>query len=241
MKSLKIALLAAGLALVAAPAVAQDAALGSNSDQFLDAVQKRDGDKAIQLLQDHPTIIDARDGKGDTALIIALRGADREWTGFLLNKGADPNLQGANGDTPLIAAARSGFDEAAGWLLGLGAKVDGTNRSGETPLIIAVQQRDAPLVKILLQAGADPDHTNSVAGYSARDYAIRDARAREILNDRDEEAEEGVNGGEPASPKDGSICADRRRAARRAKRSSSALRRAGASGRSAAGRMTAAS
>jgi ankyrin repeat protein len=181
MKSLKIALLAAGLALVAAPAVAQDAALGSNSDQFLDAVQKRDGDKAIQLLQDHPTIIDARDGKGDTALIIALRGADREWTGFLLNKGADPNLQGANGDTPLIAAARSGFDEAAGWLLGLGAKVDGTNRSGETPLIIAVQQRDAPLVKILLQAGADPDHTDSVAGYSARDYAIRDARAREIL------------------------------------------------------------
>ena len=46
---------------------------------------------------------------------------------------------------------------------------------------IAVQQRDAPLVKILLQAGADPDRTDAVAGYSARDYAIRDARAREIL------------------------------------------------------------
>jgi ankyrin repeat protein len=181
MKSLKIALFAIGLVLLGAPAIAQDAALGSNSDQFIDAVQKRDGDKATQLIQDHPTIIDAKNGKGDTALIIALRGADRDWTGFLLNKGADPNLQGANGETPLIAAARSGFDEAAEWLLGLGAKVDGTNRSGETPLIIAVQQRDAALVKILLQAGADPDRTDAVAGYSARDYAIRDARAREIL------------------------------------------------------------
>lgn len=181
MKSLKIAVLAAGLALLGAPALAQDsAALGSNSDQFLDAVQKRDGDKATQLLQDHPTIIDARNGKGDTALIIALRGEDRDWTGFLLNKGADPNLQGANGDTPLIAAARSGFDEAAEWLLGLGAKVDETNRSGETPLIIAVQHRDAEMVKVLLNAGADPDHTDAVAGYSARDYAIRDTRAREI-------------------------------------------------------------
>ena len=180
MKSLKIALLAAGLALLGAPALAQDAALGSNSDQFVDAVQKRDGDKATQLIQDHPTIIDAKNGKGDTALIIALRASDRDWTGFLLNKGADPNLQGANGDTPLIAAARVGFDEAAEWLLGLGAKVDETNRSGETPLIIAVQHRDAPLVKILLQAGADPDHTDAVAGYSARDYAIRDSRARDI-------------------------------------------------------------
>ena len=180
MKSLKIALLATGLVLLGAPAVAQDAALGSSSDQFIDAVQKRDGDKATQLIQDHPTIIDARNGKGDTALIIALRAGDRDWAGFLLNKGADPNLQGANGDTPLIAAARVGFDEAAEWLLGLGAKVDETNRSGETPLIIAVQQRDARLVKVLLQAGADPDHTDAVAGYSARDYAIRDARARDI-------------------------------------------------------------
>ena len=29
--------------------------------------QKRDGDKAAQLLADHPTIIDPKDGKGDTA------------------------------------------------------------------------------------------------------------------------------------------------------------------------------
>ncbi|HWU92827.1 MAG TPA: ankyrin repeat domain-containing protein [Sphingomicrobium sp.] len=179
MKLLTITFAAAGLALVSAPALAQ---LGGNDGlDFITAVQKRDGDKATELVEKHPTIIDTKDDKGDTGLIIAIRGDDTDWTGFLLRKGADPNLAGAGGDTPLIAAAKTGFDQAVGWLLGLGAKVDMTNRKGETPLIIAVQQRDERMVKTLLDAGADPDHTDSIAGYSARDYASRDPRARDIL------------------------------------------------------------
>ena len=52
---------------------------------------------------------------------------------------------------------------------------------GETALIVAVQQRQVPIVKLLLAAGADPDQADSAAGYSARDYAKRDNRSREIL------------------------------------------------------------
>jgi ankyrin repeat protein len=181
MKSLKIALIAGALAVLSSPVVGQSLLNSSNGQDFIDAVQKRDGDKANQLLSDHPTIIDTKDDKGDTALLIAVRAADRDWTGFLLNKGADPNRQAANGDTPLIVAAKVGFDEAAGWLVGLGANVDTTNRAGETALIIAVQQRDSRLVKFLLDHGANPDRTDAVAGYSARDYAKRDSRARDIL------------------------------------------------------------
>ena len=44
---------------------------------FISAVQKSDGTKAAQLLSDHPTIVDARDGKGDTALIIAINRGDQ--------------------------------------------------------------------------------------------------------------------------------------------------------------------
>lgn len=185
MKSLNIVFAACALTLISAPAVAQ---LTSNNGQdFLDAVQKRDGGKAIQLVADHPTIIDTKNGDGDTSLIITIRAADPDWTGFLLTKGADPNLAGAHGDTPLITAARAGFDDAAGWLIGLGANVDTTNKAGETALIIAVQQRDARLVKLLLDHGANPDRTDAVAGYSARDYATRDPRARDIqklINDK---------------------------------------------------------
>lgn len=185
MKFLKIVLLGGACATLSAPAFGQ-VGMGSDSDQFIAAVQKGDGSATSQLVADHPTIVNARDSKGDTALIIAIGRRDSDFTGFLLGKGADPNLAGAGGDTPLIEAARLGFDEAAEWLIELHAKVDGTNRMGETPLIIAVQQRDLRMVRTLLAAGADPDVHDAAAGYSARDYAKRDPRARDILRLIDE-------------------------------------------------------
>ena len=41
--------------------------------------------------------------------------------------------------------------------------------------------RDGIQIRLLLNAGADPDRTDAAAGYSARDYATRDTRARDIL------------------------------------------------------------
>ena len=178
MKSLIIALAGAALVLTSKPSLAQY--YGSDGEQFISAVEKRDGNKATELLQNHPTIVDTKNSRGDTGLIIAIRDSDSDWTAFLLNKGADPNTHGENGDTPLIAAAKSSFEDAARWLIGVDAEVDEANKSGETPLIIAVQRGDARLVKLLLEHGADPDRTDSVAGYSARDYANRNSRGREI-------------------------------------------------------------
>jgi ankyrin repeat protein len=167
------------LLAVATPAAAQ---FSADSADFISAVQKGDGGKAGQLLSDHPTIIDSRDGKGDTALIIAINRGDSDWTAFLLNKGADPNLASTkSGDTPLMAAARIGFEDAAEWLLSVGAKIDGTNRQGETPLIIAVQLRQIPIIRLLLDHGANPDRVDAAQGYSARQYAERDNRSRQIL------------------------------------------------------------
>lgn len=179
MRSLGIAVLAATLLTAGAPALAQRSV---DSFDFVNAVEKGDGAKAAQLLNDHPTIIDSRDGKGDTALIMAISRNDSDWTGFLLNKGADPNLPSTRtGDTPLMAAARIGFQDAAAWLLGLGARIDGTNKLGETPLIVAVQLRQVPMIKFLLNHGANPDKVDAAQGFSARDYATRDNRSRQIL------------------------------------------------------------
>ena len=63
----------------------------------------------------------------------------------------------------------------------MGAKVNGTNKMGETPLIIAVQQHRAQIVRVLLGQGADPDRADHAAGFSARDYAARNSRSRDIL------------------------------------------------------------
>ena len=172
------AVAAAMMAGSAGPAAAQ---FVSARVDFVKAVHARDGNKVIELLESNPPgLVDARDDAGNTPLIITIARQD-EWAAFLLNKGADPNLPGKGGDTPLIAAARVGYMDAIEWLLTAGAKVDLANRMGETPLIVAVQQRQAPAVKRLLAAGANPDKADAAAGYSARDYAGRDSRSRQIL------------------------------------------------------------
>ena len=179
MKKLRFVVAAGLLSVAATPALSQ---ISPASADFVKAVKEKNGNKVTELLQSNPPgIVDARDGDGNTALIIAILRQDSDWTEFLIGKGADIDLPGKGGDTPLIASARASFEEAVEWLVGAGAKVDATNRAGETPLIVAVQQRDLRMARILLSAGADPDKTDHAQGFSAREYAERDPRARQIL------------------------------------------------------------
>lgn len=174
---------ASAFAGLSAPAAAQ-LGPGYQGLALIQAVKDRDGNKAQEILGDTPVpaVVNAKDGGDNTALSIAIASRDPEWTGYLLNKGADPNLPaGRGGDTPLIIASRLGFDQAVEWLISMGANVDATNKMGETALIAAVQQRQIPTIRLLLRAGADPDKTDTAQGFSARQYAARDTRSREIL------------------------------------------------------------
>jgi len=173
---------ALALAIAAAPAMGQGFGSASDGEAFLKAVEEGDNSKAVPLLEDPGSrVVNYRGYKGDTALHIATRKRELEWVGYLLKKGADPNIGDAKGDTPLILAAGMGFEQAADYMLRLGAKPDATNRRGETALIIAVQQRQPRIVELLLKAGANPDKADHSAGYSARDYAKRDTRNRDLL------------------------------------------------------------
>ncbi len=180
MNYFRIAIVGLSLAAVAAPVLAQTG--GFDGIQFVDSVRKKDGTKVMEAIRKNgPGIVNAKDVRGDTALIVAITDRSEEFTAYLLNQGADPNLGGKGGDSPLIAAARVGYLDAAQWLLGQGAKIDGINRMGETALIIAVQQRQVAMVRVLLAAGANPDRPDSAAGLSAREYAARDGRSRDII------------------------------------------------------------
>ncbi len=161
----------------AAPSFAQHQ---SDADALVEAIRKEDNSKALELMRSSRVLVNSRDSSGETALSVALARSDREWTAELLRAGANVEAAGRNGDTPMVLAARNGFHEAIGWLLHLGAKVDSTNKLGETALILAVQSRNARIVKALLAAKADPDKTD-YAGYSARDYAKRDNRSKQMI------------------------------------------------------------
>lgn len=174
----RLALIALALVAAWSPAAAQYV---SDAEPFLTAVKERDGNKATELVNSRPSLVNTRNVKGETALNVVIARSDDTWTRFLIGKGANVNLAASNGDTPLITAARVGFTDGIDLLLQLGAKVDATNKMGETALILAVQQRQLDAVKMLLAKGADPDKKDSAAGYSARDYAKRDTRNRAIL------------------------------------------------------------
>ena len=105
---------------------------------------------------------------------------DATWLGYLLQKGANPNLADKKGTTPLMLATQLGYVEGIDLLTRRKAQVDQSNRAGETALILAVQLRNTDAVRALLKAGANPDKTDSRAGYSAREYAKQDGRASEI-------------------------------------------------------------
>lgn len=171
--------------VTATPVVAQGGLTESfsNGYNFLKAVKERDGEKATALIVEPGSIVvnhkDPSSGEG--ALHILARERDLTWLRFMLGKGANPNLQDKQGTTPLIIVAQLGWREGAEALLGRGAKVDATNNRGETPLIFAVQNRNLDMVRFLVANGADPKRQDSIAGYSALDYAKRDGRMPAIV------------------------------------------------------------
>ncbi|HWT11758.1 MAG TPA: ankyrin repeat domain-containing protein [Allosphingosinicella sp.] len=176
------ALAPVALALLAVPAAAQNF---SESFTFLKGVRERDA-AAVQAMatRPNPAVLNARDtSSGEGALHILVRGRDLSWLGFLLSRGARPDLQSNDGTTPLILAAQLGWREGAEQLLARGANPNLGNSRGETPLIFAVQRRDLGMVRLLISQRANPNQTDNVAGYSAIDYARQDRRAAAILRE----------------------------------------------------------
>ena len=180
----KFTRLLAGL-LLALATVSPTAASAQFSDSynFLKAVKDRDGTEATKFLNEPGSVIvNTRDFKtGETALHIVVARRDATWTGFLLQKGANPNVRDKSGTTPLMLATQLRFIEGVRVLLSKNAKINEANNQGETALIRAVQLRDSELTRVLLEQGANPDLTDTIAGLSARDYATRDRRAAAVL------------------------------------------------------------
>ena len=177
----KLALAVAAIGLLSLPVAAQF----SDSYNFLKAVKDRKGEEAEKFITkpgSGAVIINTRaDDTGETALHIVTARRDYDWLGYLLGKGAKADIADKKGSTPLMLATQLSWAEGAQLLITMDAQVDATNRSGETALIRAVQLRNSEMVRLLMKAGANPDKQDTVAGYSARDYAGQDGRASAIL------------------------------------------------------------
>lgn len=176
--TMRMMALAAALGL-AAPVAAQQR---SPSEDLLIAVRDGEGNRIQALVEAHgASAINQRGFTGWTPLTLATKQRNLPYVQFLLVKRADPNLATRDGDPALVIAAQQRWNEGAAELLLAGAQVDAANRAGETALIIAVHSRNLMLIRRLMEAGANPDKTDRAAGMSAREYARRDNRVRDVL------------------------------------------------------------
>jgi ankyrin repeat protein len=110
--------------------------------------------------------IDARDGSGRTALLIATHANAIEAAGALIAAGANVNAKDNIEDSPYLYAAAEGRLEILRQTLKAGADLKSVNRYGGVGLIPAAHHGYPDVVRELLKTDINIDHVNRL-GWTA--------------------------------------------------------------------------
>lgn len=121
------------------------------------------GDAAmIETLLSKGASIDARDSRGQTALLVATRANRTEAARALIAAGADVNAKDDIQDSPYLYAGARGHLDILKMTLAHGADLKSTNRYGGAALIPASERGHVETVRTLIAAGVDVDHVNNL-------------------------------------------------------------------------------
>ena len=131
------------------------------------------GDVAgISTLLDGGADVDARDGRGRTALLVATIAGHADAVRRLLDAEPDVDLQDDQRDNPFLYAGAEGLLDILKLVNDAGADPSITNRYGGTALIPASERGHVEVVRYLLeQTDVDIDHVNNL-GWTALLEAI---------------------------------------------------------------------
>jgi uncharacterized protein len=114
----------------------------------------------LRALLDAGYPINAVDGHGYTAVILAAYDGQPAALDFLLSAGADPCIGDRHGNTALMGALFKGESKIARRLIDTKCPIDKTNNAGETALDFATLFGRLDLVPVLVAHGADPNHVD---------------------------------------------------------------------------------
>ncbi len=117
------------------------------------------------------TKLDATDGHGRSALLIAAYGNRLEAVRFLVEAGADIRRTDSLKNDLLSIAAVSGQIEIVRLAIARGASLTPINRYGGIPIIPAAHYGHVEVVREMIKAGSPLDHVNSL-GWTALIEAI---------------------------------------------------------------------
>ncbi|HUU20211.1 MAG TPA: ankyrin repeat domain-containing protein [Sedimentisphaerales bacterium] len=131
---------------------------GCLEKQIHHAAYEGDFKKVKEIIDKDPNQINVQDVQGFTPLHLASSKGHIEIVEFLLNHGADTELEIFNRDTPLMVAARyarHGQYETIKTLLEHGAKVNHKDKHGRAALHDAAMYSGKEVINLLISYGAD--------------------------------------------------------------------------------------
>lgn len=138
------------------------AAAQSDTAVRLRAAAERGDAKAIAELIKSGAPVNAADGAGQTALLLAVAGGHTAAAKALIDAGADINAQARNQDTPWLLAGARGRAEILSLMLPRGPDYKIRNRFGGNALIPACERAHLEAVKVLLTSKIDVNHVNNL-------------------------------------------------------------------------------
>jgi len=119
------------------------------------AAYKGDLKQVREIIEKYPSQINIQDFSGWTPLHLASGKGHIEIVEYLLNHGADTELENIHGQRPLWLAARFGRYETIKTLLEHGATVNHKDKHGRTALHDAAMWSGEKVINLLISYGAD--------------------------------------------------------------------------------------
>ena len=154
-------------ALCASPVIAQTSTALHAAVEQQDVVQV----KALLVLPEGKSLLEARDAQGRTALLLATVLDHNAIAEVLIHAGADVNAQDNQQDSAYLFAGARGKLPILRLALAHGADLRSTNRFGGTALTPAAERGHVEAVRLLIDAGVDVNQVNRL-GWTALLEAI---------------------------------------------------------------------
>ena len=141
--------------------------------EFITAIQKRDNEKAKELIENKTVKINSTINSSTyTPLTYAAKYNNRDIVEFLIEKGAKVNKADDEDVTPLYNAIIYNNIDIVKLLVENGADVNKANAKNETPLHIAVHHGYKKIVKILIENGANINTQDTINKYTPLHLAL---------------------------------------------------------------------
>jgi len=129
----------------------------TQAQEIFDAVKNNDLVKVKTIVEKDISVVNAKDGAGNTPLHYTANTGSVPLTEYLLSKGADINSTNSVLDTPLHESILKGKYDLSKYLIERGCDLSRQNVMKKTPLHFAVLYNQIEIAELLLSKGAAVD------------------------------------------------------------------------------------